>query len=207
MKGGRRLRRGYFITLEGIDGCGKSTAAHLLADHLQAVGQAVTLTYEPGASQLGGKLRHMLLADSALQPETRTEALLFAADRAAHVQEIIIPALTAGHVVICDRYTDSTLAYQGGGRGLSEAFLRQLNDFACFGVYPDITFFLDLPLSLARQRQGQSRDRLEQEEEEFFMRIAAVYRRLAAEESARIRVIKADQKPEQVLAAMLEHIK
>ncbi|MCL1906300.1 MAG: dTMP kinase [Clostridiales bacterium] len=194
------MRPGYFITFEGIDGCGKSTSAKMLAERLQAAGQVVTLTREPGAGRLGSKLRRMLLTDDSLQPEARAEALLFAADRAAHVQEVILPALKAGNVVLCDRYTDSTLAYQGGGRGLPEAFLRRLNDFAGFGLCPDITFFLSLPIELARLRQGHSPDRLEQEDGEFFFRIAEVYRRLAAEEPARICVIDATQTPEQVLA-------
>ena len=197
------MHRGYFITLEGIDGCGKSTAAGLLAEALRAKGHVVTLTREPGAGHLGGKLRHLLLTDRSLQPEARAEALLFAADRADHVQEIIIPALDNGHIVLCDRYTDSTIAYQGGGRGLEEGFLRQLNEFASFGIKPDITFLLELPPALARQRQGQGQDRLEQEDEGFFARIATTYQRLAAEEPARIRVIDASQTPEQVLADML----
>ena len=197
------MRQGYFITLEGIDGCGKSTAARLLREHLQAKGLAVTLTREPGAGRLGSKLRHMLLSDNSLQPDARTEALLFAADRAAHVREIIRPALEQGHIVLCDRYTDSTLAYQGGGRGLDEGFLRRLNEFATFDLKPDITFLLELPPALARQRQGQSQDRLEQEDEEFFARIAAMYQRLAAAEPERIQVIDASQTPEQVLTAIL----
>jgi len=197
------MRRGYFITLEGIDGCGKSSAAKLLCEHLRAAGRTVVLTKEPGAGRLGGRLRQMLLTDGSLQLEARTEALLFAADRAAHVQEIIAPALEAGHIVLCDRYTDSTLSYQGGGRGLDEAFLRRLNAFASCGVGPDLTFFLDLPLTIARQRQGRSPDRLEREDREFFSRIQAAYRRLAAEEPARIRTIDAAPALKQVVAAML----
>ena len=200
------MHKGFFITLEGIDGCGKSTAAGLLAGHLQAAGRPVTLTREPGAGRLGGKLRHLLLTDSVSQPEARTEALLFAADRAAHVQEIILPALEQGQVVLCDRYTDSTLAYQGGGRGLDEGFLRQLNDFASFGLKPDITFFLSLPLDIARQRQGHDQDRLEQEDADFFSRIDAAYQRLAAAEPSRIRVIDASQTPQQVLEDILRQL-
>ena len=200
------MHKGYFITLEGIDGCGKSTAAKLLAEYLRAAGHEVILTFEPGAGRLGSKLRHMLLTDSNCRLEARAEALLFAADRAAHVKEIIAPALAEGHIVLCDRYTDSTLAYQGGGRGLPEAFLRSLNDFACFGIEPDSTFFLRLPLPLARQRQGKSHDRLEREDEEFFTRIGAVYQRLAAIEPARIHVIDATKSPKQVLAAILNRL-
>jgi dTMP kinase len=189
--------------LEGIDGCGKSTAAKMLSERLREAGHKVALTREPGTGRLGSKLRHLLLSDSVLPPEARAEALLFAADRAAHVREIIIPALEGGSIVLCDRYTDSTLAYQGGGRGLDEGFLRQLNDFASFGVRPDATFLLDLPLALARLRQGQSQDRLEQEDGEFFTRISMTYRRLAAAEPDRIHVIDAAQPPPLVLAAML----
>ena len=200
------MQNGYLITFEGIDGCGKSTAANLLAEYMQAVGHKVTLTYEPGAGQLGSKLRYMLLSDSALKPEVRAEALLFAADRAAHMEEIILPALRAGHIVLCDRFTDSTLAYQGGGRGLCVSFLDQLNEFASFGIKPRITFLLDLPQQLARQRRGQSQDRLEREDEEFFARIAVVYHKLAAAEPDRIKILDASQTPQQILSEMIAAI-
>jgi dTMP kinase len=200
------LYKGFFITLEGIDGCGKSTAARLLAAHLRAIGQEVTLTREPGAGCFGSKLRYMLLTDSDFQPEARAEALLFAADRASHVQKIIIPALEKGQTVLCDRFTDSTLAYQGGGRGLPEGFLRQLNDFASFGLRPDSTFLLILPLALARLRQRNNHDRLEQEDGEFFMRIETVYKRLATEEPARIHMLDASKTPEKILEAMVARL-
>ncbi|MCL1975995.1 MAG: dTMP kinase, partial [Firmicutes bacterium] len=162
--------------------------------------------FEPGACRIGIKLRQLLLTDEGTKPQAHTEALLFAAERAAHVQDIIIPALNAGHIVLCDRFTDSTLAYQGGGRGLSEVFLRQLNDFASFGLKPDRTFYLELPLAIARERQGLNKDRLEQEDEDFFLRITAVYKRLAAAEPQRIKTIDAAQTTKKVLADLLLHI-
>jgi len=198
--------QGFFITFEGIDGSGKSTMAALLHDYLRAAGHSVVMTREPGDSRLGGKLRQMLLLEADLLTEAREEALLFAADRAAHVRELILPALAAHKIVLCDRYTDSTLAYQGGGRGLDEGFLRRLNSFAGFDLSADMTFYFDLPLAAARQRQNRDKDRMEQQDGEFFARIIAVYQRLAAAEPARIRRIDATQEKQVVFAAMLSHL-
>jgi len=188
---------GIFITVEGIDGAGKSTQARMLADWLRARGCDVVLTREPGGTRLGEHLRPILLEGEAHISPT-VELLLYAADRAQHVAEVIRPALAEGRTVVCERYTDSTAAYQGYGRGLDLDFVCRLNQFATGGLGPDLTLLLDLPVEAAQRRLAQTRDRLEREAPSFHARVGAGYRALADAHSERIRVIDAAPPPEQV---------
>lgn len=186
--------RGAFITLEGTEGVGKSTSAAFVANRLRACGKTVELTREPGGTPLGETLRAAILEAQrgALSPEVET-LLMFAA-RAQHLDERIRPALAAGHWVICDRFTDATRAYQGGGRGTDAALIETLAATVQRGVEPDLTFLLDAPLSVGRARIAARRpDHFEQEDNDFFERVRAAYLRLAREQSDRIRVIDAAQ--------------
>lgn len=167
--------RGRLIALEGIDGCGKSTQARLLAEELGA-----QLTHEPGDSHIGPALRQVLLAagDSAVSP--RAEALLMAADRAQHVAEVVQPALAAGRWVVTDRFSASTLAYQGYGRGLELEFLGRLVAWATDGLEPDLTVLVDVPVEVARARRGEvAPDRLERLGPDFHERVRRGYLTIA----------------------------
>jgi dTMP kinase len=170
--------RGRLIALEGIDGCGKSTQARMLAARLGAL-----LTFEPGATPLGGQLRGLLL-DPGLPPlSDRAEALLMAADRAQHVAEVVAPALNGGRWVVTDRFSGSTLAYQGHGRGLDLFELAQLVDWATAGLRPDLTVLIEVPADLAAKRLTRGRhDRFEALGAAFHQRVADGFHRLAADD-------------------------
>jgi len=171
--------RGRLIALEGIDGCGKSTQARLLAGRLGALA-----TFEPGATRLGSALRGLVLGRDGAPVSPRTEALLMAADRAQHVAEVIVPALEAGSWVVTDRYSASTLAYQGFGRGLDRRDLEGLIGWATGGIRPDLTVLFDLPVEVAAARRrgtGDGEDRMEAEGSAFQQRVADGYLALAAE--------------------------
>ncbi len=168
--------RGRLIALEGIDGCGKSTQARILAERLDAVS-----TFEPGATPLGASLRPLLLERDGSAVAPRTEALLMAADRAQHVAEVILPTLESGRSVVTDRYSGSTLAYQGFGRGLDRAELEALIGWATGGVRPDLTILFALPVEVAATRRtGGAEDRMEAEGRAFQQRVADGYLALAA---------------------------
>lgn len=188
-------RRGTFITLEGTDGAGKSTQALLLADYLKRQGMEFVLTREPGggaAAPVSERIRAILL-DPLLEMGPLTELILYEAARAEHVDKVIRPALAANKVVVCDRYTDSTLAYQGGARGLPRPVIEQLNRIATGGLKPDLTILLDLPsdegLRKALLRSGRG-DRLENEGQEFQRLVRAGFLAGARREPRRIKVIK-----------------
>ncbi|HEY6623306.1 MAG TPA: dTMP kinase [Acidimicrobiales bacterium] len=170
--------RGRLIALEGIDGCGKSTQAALLADHLDA-----RLSFEPGATELGGVLRQLLLNPALPDVVPQAEALLMAADRAQHTAEVIEPLLSRGISVVSDRFTASTLAYQGFGRGLDLAALRALNRWATGGISPDVNVLIDVPLDVARARMEPARaDRLEGLGEDFQCRVRDGYEHLVEDD-------------------------
>ncbi|HWI11320.1 MAG TPA: dTMP kinase [Burkholderiaceae bacterium] len=165
---------GRFITFEGIDGAGKSTHIDALAQRLRAGGASVVCTREPGGTPLAERVREIFLHESA---DVLTEALLAFAARRDHLRAVIEPALAAGHTVLCDRFTDATFAYQGGGGGASVAMLTQLEQWVQRGLQPDLTIWFDLPAALAAQRRAQDRpaDRFEQRDLPYFERVRAGY--------------------------------
>jgi dTMP kinase len=198
-------RRGRLITIEGVDGTGKTTLAAALTHVLSDRGIDAVLLREPGGVELSERLR-ALVKDPALTVGARAEALLYAAARAQLVEEAIRPQLGAGRWLVLDRFIDSSLAYQGAGRGLGIAEVRALNEFGTGGLQPDLTLLLTLDQTTARARAGardESLDRLEREGDDFFTTIAAAYRQLAAAEPHRITVLDAAATPEQVLAQAL----
>jgi dTMP kinase len=193
---------GRLITIEGIDGAGKSTLAHALQGALERY-RPVQLLREPGGVELSERIR-ALVTDPALRCDPRAEALLYAAARAQLVDERLAPWLDAGTWVLLDRFVDSSLAYQGAGRGLGIDAIAALNAFATGGVRPDRTLLLRVDPATARARRGDTPDRLERERNSFFETIAAGYDELAAREPERIRVLDAADPPHVVLARALE---
>ena len=204
-----------FITFEGIEGCGKTTQLRLLARRLEGDGHRVTVTREPGGCPIADKIRNILLdADNrAIIP--MTELLLYAAARAQHVSEVVAPALEAGSIVLCDRFTDATIAYQGYGRGLDNAVIDQLNLLATAGIRPDITLLLDCPaetglsraLSRINNTTGEREERFEMESLLFHQRVRKGYLDLAQREPERFLVIDAgrgiSETEEAIAAAVL----
>ncbi len=183
------MRRGKFLTLEGIDGAGKSSHTTFIADHIRAQGFEVITTREPGGTKLGEALRAMLLNDK-MHPET--EALLMFASRREQLAEIIEPSLAAGKWVICDRFTDSTYAYQCGGRGLSQDRIGVLSDWVHGHLQPDLTYLFDAPLAVARERLDNNKaepDKFEREQQDFFAKVRAAYLQLATDFPQRIKVV------------------
>ena len=194
-----------FITFEGMDGAGKSTQIARTADWLRARGHAVLLTREPGGTPLGESLRGLLLHE-AMHPDT--EALLMFAARREHLAQVIEPALGRGDWVLCDRFTDASFAYQGGGRGLDIARLEALEDWVQRGLQPGLTLLFDLPCEVAAQRlaaSGGDPDRFEREQSDFFNRVRAAYLARAQADPGRMQVLDAARSPEEV-SAQLEEI-
>jgi dTMP kinase len=203
---------GLFVTLEGIEGSGKSTQAGLLEASLAAERIAVRRTREPGGTALAEEIRKLVLnlGEEPVFPET--ELLLFLAARAQHVRGVIRPALAAGEVIICDRFTDATLASQGGGRAADSDAIRRLNDYATGGLQPDRTFLLDLPvqegIGRARKRQGKfGIDRIELEGSGFLEKVRAEYLAIADKEPKRVRVLDATSAPEALARTILSDVK
>jgi dTMP kinase len=196
--------RGRLITIEGLDGAGKTT----LCSGLAAALPDARLLREPGGVELAERIRE-LVKDPELEVDARAEALLYAAARAQLVASLVRPLLDAGALVLLDRFVDSSLAYQGAGRGLGVDAVRAINDFGTGGLVPDRTLLLRLDPAAGRARQagrGEAPDRLELEDERFFEAIARSYDELAAAEPERFRVLDASQPPDEVLAAALEAI-
>ena len=204
--------RGRFLVLEGIDGCGKTTQIEALrrwlpASGLMPAGAELVVTREPGGTELGRALRELLLhppGDAA--PGTTAELLLYAADRAQHVEQRIAPALAAGHWVLSDRFTGSTAAYQGYGRGHSLALIEQLAEIACSGLQPDLTLLLELPLAESLRRRGHRvADRIEAAGEAFLQRVCAGFSALALQQGWQR--VDACLAPEAVTVALQDHIR
>lgn len=195
--------RGRLITIEGLDGAGKTTLAEGLAAALRAGGREVSVLREPGGVELSERIR-ALVKDPELRVDPRAEALLYAAARAQLVAELLEPTLAAGTWVLLDRFVDSSLAYQGAGRGIGVEAVRDVNLFATGGLVPDRTLLLRVDGAVRAARQaarGEAPDRLEREDDAFFAAIGAAYDELAAAEPARFRVVDAAGAPEDVLAA------
>jgi dTMP kinase len=197
-----------FITLEGVDGAGKSSHLDWLADWFRARGRVVRQTREPGGTPLGERLREIVL-HQAMHPET--EALVMFAARREHIEQVIRPALAAGEIVISDRFTDASFAYQCGGRGVPEARLEVLEDWVHGDLQPDLTLLFDVPTEVAAARLTNARepDRFEREQGEFHARVRAAYLRRAASHPARIRVIDGSRSLAEVraqLAGILEEV-
>ena len=183
---------GLFITFEGIDSCGKTTQARRLASYLRKMGFGVLLTREPGGDRISEKIRRILLSKANSEMTDLTELLLYEASRSQLTEKIIQPALRAGQMVICDRYADSSTAYQGYGRGLSRTMIKELNRIASLGLLPDLTVLIDVPvkISLGRKRKEKTRrDRLEKERIEFHRRIREGFLTIARRNRRRIRVV------------------
>ncbi|MET8696575.1 dTMP kinase [Streptomyces bauhiniae] len=193
---------GFFISLEGGDGAGKSTQAEALAEWIRAKGHEVVLTREPGATPVGKRLRSILLDVSEAGLSHRAEALLYAADRAEHVDTVVRPALERGAVVISDRYIDSSVAYQGAGRDLSPTEIARINRWATGGLVPHLTVLLDVPPEVARERFTEAPDRLESEPAEFHARVRSGFLTLAAADPGRYLVVDAGQEPEGVTSVI-----
>ena len=199
------MERGRLITVEGIDGAGKTTLVAGLADALRGRGRAVEVLREPGGVELAERVR-ALVKDPELRVGPRAEALLYAAARAQLVEEGVAPLLESGVWVLLDRFVDSSLAYQGAGRELGVEAVRAINDFGTGGLQPDRTLLLRIDPAVGRTRlagRGEAPDRLELEAEVFFRAIATAYDRLAEAEPDRIRVLDAGAEPDAVLAAAL----
>ena len=197
------MKKGLFITFEGGDGCGKTTQIKLLDEYLRSKGYKTLLTREPGSKGLGIKLREILLNyDGDVSPTC--ESFLFLADRAQHVDCIIKPALEEGVVVLCDRHTDSTVAYQGYGRGLDLEQIHNLNNIATNGLKPDLTIVLDVDVETSQNRVGSEKDRMESAGLEFFERVRKGFLEIAKQEPERVRVIDSTQTIEEIHKQILE---
>ncbi|MCF6258371.1 MAG: dTMP kinase [Gammaproteobacteria bacterium] len=200
------MKKGLFITLEGGEGAGKSTqitfVQQRLQDGLQAAGKNLQVTREPGGTALGEQIRELLLDHRQTVMDSDTELLLMFAARAQHLAELIRPTLAAGDWVLCDRFTDATYAYQGGGRGIALKRIAALENWVQGELRPDLTLLLDLPVEVGMARAGErgELDRFEREQQVFFERVRQTYRERAVAEPGRYRIIDAAQNIEQVQA-------
>lgn len=204
----RAMDRGFFLTFEGLDGSGKTTQISKLTTWLQARGYQLTVTRQPGGTRIGDRIRQLLLDSRTENLDSRAELGLMFSDRAQGIAEVISPALAAGRVVVCDRYTDSTEAYQGGGRQLGSNVVLKLHEVMCGGLQPDLTILLlpDFDASLARarrrndrmQKSGKNESRFEREDEAFYRRVYDKYREIAAREPLRVVTMEGDARIEEI---------
>ncbi|OFZ69368.1 MAG: dTMP kinase [Betaproteobacteria bacterium RBG_16_58_11] len=202
------MSQGKFITLEGIDGAGKSTHLSFIAERLRAKGRQVVVTREPGGTPLGEMLRDLVLSQKM---HVETETLIMFASRREHIDKVIVPALEKGIWVLSDRFTDATFAYQGGGRGIAPDRLQALENWVQSGLQPDLTLLFDVPLEISRERlsHNMSLDRFEQEKQDFFARVRAAYLDRATVHPQRIRVINGSRSIAEIqaeLAPLLEKL-
>lgn len=199
------MEKGLFITFEGADGCGKTTQLNLLAEYLKNNGREVVITREPGGKGLGEKVREILLNYDG-EVSDRCESFLFLADRAQNIDIIVNPAVEAGKIVLCDRHIDSTVAYQGFGRGLDIERIKRLNDIATNGRKPDLTIVFDIDVENSMKRVGTNKDRMESAGIEFHNRVRNGYLQISKEEPERIKVVDASQSIEKVFEDVKEII-
>lgn len=197
------MNRGLFITFEGADGCGKSTQLNMLADYLTKKGFEVIVTREPGAKGLGEKIREILLNYDGPVSD-RCESFLFLADRAQHIDMIVNPAVKAGKIVLCDRHTDSTVAYQGYGRQLPLDRIKMLNEIAVNGRHPDLTFVFDIDVETSMKRVGDDKDRMESAGKEFHNRVRYGYLEIAKQEPKRVKVLDATKTIDEISKLVID---
>lgn len=200
------MKRGFFITFEGADGCGKTTQINLLKDYLEKEGYDVILTREPGAKGLGEKVRDILLNYDGVVSD-RCESFLFLADRAQNIDIIVNPAVEAGKIVLCDRHIDSTVAYQGYGRGLDIKRIEMLNDLATNFKKPDLTIVFDIDVENSMKRVGKDKDRMESAGIDFHNRVRNGYLEIAKKEPGRIKVINSVQPIDAVFGELKKIVK
>jgi dTMP kinase len=204
-----KQRAGLFIAFEGGDGAGKSTQAARLAEALESRGRTVLRTREPGGTPIGEKLRSLVLDHGQGHIDAHTEALIFAASRAAHASQVIRPALERGDIVLTDRYIDSSVAYQGAGRGLGEDAVRSLNEWATSGLQPNLTVLLDVDPAVGRRRRtagDAAEDRLESETDDFHTRIRGAFLELARSRPGSYLVLPAHRPVGELAAQILERV-
>lgn len=200
------MKKGLFITFEGADGCGKTTQMKLLADYLKTQGLEVVLTREPGGKGLGERVREILLNYDG-EVSDRCESFLFLADRAQNIDIIVNPAVEQGKIVLCDRHIDSTVAYQGYGRGLDLERIKMLNNLATNGRKPDLTIVFDIDVETSMKRVGSEKDRMESAGIEFHNKVRNGYLEIAKEEPDRIKVVNAVQSIEEVFEDVKKIVK
>ncbi|MCK4666995.1 dTMP kinase [Candidatus Dependentiae bacterium] len=210
------MDKGLFITFEGPEGCGKTTQISILAEYLKAHGIQYHISREPGGTDISNQIREILLNPKNKAMVSRTELLLYAADRAQHTEEVIKPQLQQGVVVISDRYFDSTTAYQGYGRGLDLDFVKQLNEIATGSLKPDLTILIDLEPEIGLRRAlktskkngySEKGDRLEQEDLEFHKKVLEGYREIAKADTSRFLVINGEDTPENIKKIIIQRLK
>ncbi len=205
-----RMAKGWFVSFEGIDGTGKTSQIEMAKDFFSAHGFATVATREPGGTALGRQIRELLLDQKSVGMGEETELLLYGADRSQHVAEVIRPALEKGIVVLSDRYADSTTAYQGYGRGLDLTLIDKINAIATGGLWPALTFILDMEETAALQRIAKNRDgafdRMEGENRAFFQRVRQGFLTIAAKEPQRLQVIPADRSRAEVFSEIEVHL-
>ncbi len=201
------MKRGYFISFEGVDGSGKSTQIQKLKSFLEEKGYQVVLTREPGGTEIGEKIRRIILDPDNKKMTHMTEAFLYAASRAQHVEEIIKPAIDTGKIVICDRFVDSSIAYQGYGRQLGDS-VSIINGYAVAGYVPDITFLMKVKPNVGNDRiKNRPKDRIELENEEFYSRVHEGYEKLEESFPERIIGIDASQTIEKIEENIIAHVR
>jgi dTMP kinase len=201
--------KGRFITIEGIEGVGKSTNVAFIEAQCRAAGHTVLVTREPGGTPMAERIRELILATPGEGLSDMGELLLMFAARAEHLASLIRPALERGETVICDRFTDATFAYQGGGRGIDINLINKLQDIVQGDLRPDLTLLLDVPLEVSAQRiasRGETIDRFEQERVEFFGRVRTAYLEIAAQAPERVRVVDASQPLTEVQAEIARYL-
>jgi dTMP kinase len=204
---------GLFVTFEGVEGCGKTTQAELLKQGLEREGHRVIITREPGGTDVGERIRDVLLDTRLSGMEPLAELFLYLASRAQHVRELIRPALAGGVIVVCDRFADASLAYQGAGRQIGEGSVQRLNEIATFGLVPDYTVLLDVPAELGLERTlkrvgGEARkDRIEKEKLDFHTRVRTGYLLLAEREPHRIAVLDGTRNKDELAREILNRVK
>lgn len=197
------MKKGLFITFEGIDGCGKTTQLNLLSDYLKENGYDVVFTREPGCAGLGENIRNILL-NYDKEVSNNCESFLFLADRAQNIDIIVKPAVNEGKIVLCDRHIDSTIAYQGYARGGDIKRLEELNNLATNNYKPDLTLVFDISVNTSLKRVGKEKDRMESNDKEFFEKVRQGYLSIAKDDANRVKVINAEDSIENIFLQVRE---